>query len=260
MIPGPSITRWGISRPWPTRRAIEQDLLLARMIVAIYEHPVLREELTFRGGTCLHKIHLPRAWRYSEDLDFVRRTHGGIGPILDALRDVGTAVGLAVQGTKIGEHPRIVFRAQAEDDPSTRLRLKVEINTYETSPARRLIRLPFSVESDWFTGAAEILTFAPEELMATKLRALYQRKKGRDLFDLWLALTEMALPPEEILEGFAPYRPDGYTAETAIVNLEDKLADRLFRADLETLVGEWPDSYDIDSAANLVGAKLLSCI
>ena len=32
-------------------------------------------------------------------------------------------------------------------------------------------------------------TFKIDELMGTKLRALYQRTKGRDLFDLWLALT-----------------------------------------------------------------------
>lgn len=81
MIPAASITAWGVDRPWPTRAAIEQDLLLARLIVAIYQHPRLGEDLVFRGGTCLHQVHLPVPLRYSEDLDFVRRTHTGIGDL-----------------------------------------------------------------------------------------------------------------------------------------------------------------------------------
>jgi len=84
VIPAPSITAWAITRPWPSRMAIEQDLLLARTVIAIYDHPRLRDELVFRGGTCLNQVHLPAPRRYSEDLDFVRRTHSGIGVVLDA--------------------------------------------------------------------------------------------------------------------------------------------------------------------------------
>jgi predicted nucleotidyltransferase component of viral defense system len=47
----------------------------------------------------------------------------------------------------------------------------------------------FSVENQWFSGDCEITTYYLEELLGTKLRALYQRRKGRDLFDLWKALT-----------------------------------------------------------------------
>ncbi|MGH2469017.1 MAG: nucleotidyl transferase AbiEii/AbiGii toxin family protein [Chloroflexota bacterium] len=42
------------------------------------------------------------------------------------------------------------------------------------------------MKSPWFTGSADVPTFALEELLGTKLRALYQRRKGRDLFDLVL--------------------------------------------------------------------------
>lgn len=41
----------------------------------------------------------------------------------------------------------------------------------------------------WFTGKAEIATFSKEEMLATKLRALLQRDKGRDLIDLSHANT-----------------------------------------------------------------------
>jgi predicted nucleotidyltransferase component of viral defense system len=140
------------------------------------------------------------------------------------------------------------------------LRVKVEINTHESSPAMPLVQMPFSVDSAWFSGSAKVLTFAPEELVSTKLRALYQRKKGRDLFDLWLALVEMGLEPATIVAAFEPYRPVGYTRETATRNLEAKLDDESFRTDLDALVIEWPAGYDVDAAAALVIEQLFSLL
>ena len=91
MIPNAVVTAWGRDRPWPTRQQVEQDLLLARLIVDIFNHPYLGGELVFRGGTCLHQLRLAAPRRYSEDLDFVRRTHAGIGDVFDALRESATA-------------------------------------------------------------------------------------------------------------------------------------------------------------------------
>lgn len=113
MIPPAIITAWGQTRPWPTREQVEQDLLLARTMVEIYNHPVLRNELVFRGGTCLHQVHLPNPLRYSEDLDFVRRTHSPIGPTLDALREVASSIGLATRSTQVGKYPRITLQASS---------------------------------------------------------------------------------------------------------------------------------------------------
>lgn len=159
------------------------------------------------------------------------------------------------------------------------MRITVEMNTYETSPARPHVRLPFAIESPWWSGSVNVLTFEPAELVATKLRALYQRRKGRDLFDLWLALVHMHLDADEILECFVPYRPEGYTADTAIANLREHLGNQLFRRDLDPLVapsssgmmgvgqmgvtpmGAAEDSlairFDIDEAGELVIEELL---
>lgn len=57
------------------------------------------------------------------------------------------------------------------------MRIKVEINTYETRPARPLVRLPYIVDSAWWSGHADVQTFTAPELVATKLRALHQRRK-----------------------------------------------------------------------------------
>ena len=63
-------------------------------------------------------------------------------------------------------------------------------------------RKPFSLESPWGTAHRDIATFCLEELLGTKMRALYQRRKGRDLFDLWLGLTEGGADPHGIVECF----------------------------------------------------------
>jgi hypothetical protein len=132
------------------------------------------------------------------------------------------------------------------------------MNTHERSPAGALADVPHVVESSWWSGEAQIVTFAPEELIATKIRAMYQRKKGRDLFDLWLALTEMKLSPDAILAAYSPYAPEGLTANRAIRDLSSKVRDRGFRNDLVGLVDTWPDGYTVEGAAELVADQLLS--
>ncbi len=65
MIPAANITAWSHVAPWPTDDQVEQDLVLSRLIVEIANHPVIGDELVFRGGTCLHKLALPEPLRYS---------------------------------------------------------------------------------------------------------------------------------------------------------------------------------------------------
>ena len=254
MIPATAITAWGVQRPWPTPEQVEQDLLLSRAICAIASDEYLGDELVFRGGTALHKLHLDRPFRYSDDLDYVRRTAGGIVPLTQALTRLGTALGFKVN-TRISEHPKVYWRTTA--DSGVPLRIKIEINTHERSPVLSLIHHEHSVDSSWWTGGALVQTFQPAELVATKIRALYQRSKGRDLFDLWLALEHLQLDWAAILAAFSPYRPEGMTPARARDNLARRLAHRGFRTDLDPLVTAWPDGYALDTAAELIGTKLL---
>jgi predicted transcriptional regulator of viral defense system len=255
MIPLDAVTGWAVEHPWPTPVQVEQDLLLSRALCEIATDPYLGAELVFRGGTALHKLHLPRPYRYSEDLDYVRASGTGISEVTRALTALGERLGYTV-GTRIGEHPKVYWRgSSAQGIP---LRIKIEVNTHERSPALPHLRMGHRVASPWWTGHAEVLTFQPTELVATKIRALYQRSKGRDLFDLWLALQIAEIPPSDILGAFGPYRPNGLTAGVAIANLRAKLADRGFRADIDPLLVERPPDYDIDTAARLVTDVLLT--
>lgn len=159
--------------------------------------------------------------------------------------------------TRISTHPKMFLLAPFESG-SGRMRIKVEVNTFERSPARDLIRLGYDVDSDWFSGQAQVQTYQIAELVASKLRALYQRSKGRDLFDLWLAVTRLGVPPQELIDCFAGYRPYGYTPGLAIQNLRAKVENADFTGDLNGLLRERPDDYDVRQAADLIIAEVLS--
>lgn len=189
MIPMMNIIAWSHRAPWPEMRQVEQDLIVSRAIVEIFSDPHLRKQLRFRGGTALNKLHFPHPFRYSEDIDLVRTESGPIGPVLDRLRNVLEPWLGRANFDQSPVAPKLRFKVAAEDTASTaQIRLKLEINTAETTAYDPPRSAPFRVDNPWFTGAAEVMTFTTEEMLATKLRALLQREKGRDLFDLAHAL------------------------------------------------------------------------
>jgi predicted nucleotidyltransferase component of viral defense system len=185
MIPAMNIVAWGQSVPWAEQRQVEQDLIISRALVALFSDPFLRKELRFRGGTALNKLHFPRPLRYSEDIDLTRTSIGPIGPVLDAVRGVLEPWLGHANFDQSPVAPKLRFRVPAEDQASPApIRLKVEINTRETSAYDPPRAIAFKVNNPWFSGTAEIATFSSEEILATKLRALLQRDQGRDLIDL----------------------------------------------------------------------------
>jgi predicted nucleotidyltransferase component of viral defense system len=250
-----AITEWGKTHPWPAAEQIEQDLMLSRAIGEIANDDYLGNELVFRGGTALNKLFLGEASRYSEDLDYVRTSTGGISPLTSALTRIGERIGFKVT-TKITRHPKVYWKTVAQNNLP--IRIKIEMNTQERASALPIQSRDFSVDSKWWSGQACVQTYHPAELIATKLRALYQRSKGRDLFDIWVAMTELRLEPDEILTVFSTYRPERYSSSLAIANLDEKLKTQTFRIDLKSITSETPLGYDIDQAAELVKEILLS--
>ena len=257
MIPESDITKWGVDHPWSTREQIEQDLLLSQAICEIAGDSLLGNELVIRGGTAFHKLFLPKALRYSEDLDYVRSTAGGIGDILTQLKVLGEKLGYRAN-TQIGKHPKAFWKGTAES--GLPIKIKIEINTYERTPALPLIIVRHNVDAGFYASDAEVKVFQAEELVATKIRALYQRSKGRDLFDLWLAIETLGLEPARIIEAFEPYKPEGITAALVIRNLENKLESRQFLEDLSGLVVSKEINYQPGMAANLVIEKLINLL
>ena len=94
---------------------------------------------------------------------------------------------------------------ESEIPPVQQIRLKVEINCYEHFNVLGLTKVPFSVSNKWFSGSCEITTYHLDELIGTKIRALYQRKKGRDLYDLQIALQQKDINVDNVLKCYNAY-------------------------------------------------------
>ncbi len=193
MLPRADITRWRAVAPWADEDDVEQDLVITLALFDIFRDDELRSALAFRGGTALHKLHLPPAARYSEDIDLVQREPCPIGPTLSRLRRVLEWIGPARSET--GEHPKVTFRFETES--GSRRRIKVEINSHEHFG--HVVKRLFAVPDLPVGNSAVIPTYELDELLATKLRALYQRRKGRDLFDLWWAHQQADPDPARIV-------------------------------------------------------------
>lgn len=261
MIPEAFITEWSLRAPWPSMYQIEQDLILSRLTLELAQHPVLASELAFRGGTCLHHIYLDQPLRYSEDLDFVRTTNTPIGPILDAIRSVGAQIGLKTGRWKIGHKTsKLLFHAESTDRSGT-MRIKVEMNTRETDPWQPYAAMPYMVDSSWWHGSGKIRTFVLEEILATKMRALFQRKKGRDLFDLWIGFHVLDANLQDTADCFRHYVSENQiTGNQFERNLEAKLLNSDFHDDLEPLLVQKPTEYSVESAADFLIRELIGRI
>ena len=249
MIPRDYITEWRAQAPWVQDFQVEQDLVISRALVAIFSHPHLKDALAFRGGTALYKLHLKPPARYSEDIDLVQVNAEPAGLMMEALRLVLDPWLGKPQWKQSEGRVTFSYRFDSEDAPPIRLRLKVEVNSREHFSVYGITRVPFTVSSRWFEGDCEIGSYELEELLGTKLRALYQRKKGRDLFDLAVALEKPAVDPARIVTAFSEYMDRGGHHITRALfeqNFQEKLRDPQFNADISPLLAS---AYKWDSAA-----------
>ena len=263
MIPRDFILEWRERAPWPQDFQVEQDLIISRALVEIFSNPLLHDALAFRGGTALYKLHLKAAARYSEDIDLVQTRPVAAGPMMDALRDVLNLWLGKPQWKQTDGRITFVYRINSEDTPPVPLRLKVETNTREHFSVFGLKEIPFAVESRWFAGACSVHTYELDELLGTKLRALYQRKQGRDLFDLAIALKHSAVDPRRVVAAFAEYmRRENKTVSRAQFeqNVFRKLRDHEFNADIGPLLAFRENPWDTAGEAAVISSRLIELL
>jgi predicted nucleotidyltransferase component of viral defense system len=154
MIPKADIIAWRQFAPGVTDAQVEQDLIINRVLVAIFKSTLLAEQLAFRGGMALHMLYV---------------------------------------------------------------------------------------------------------VLATKLRALYQRRKGRDLFSLWLGITEGKEDVDKIIPVFKHYmETEGQTVKSMNYekNLQEKMSHRGFLSDLNPLLPA-DTKYDVQDAYHCVRGKII---
>ena len=252
------LLEWAQQFPWSRSEQVEQDLLISRAVVAIYSDPYLAERLAWRGGTALYKLYLKPQPRYSEDIDLVLIHPEPMGPILDRLREVLSFVpDMQAKGKRYNHVLKLRFVSEANAIPC---RIKVEINCNEHFTELGFAKVPFKVESSWFSGACEVTAYRFEEMLGTKFNAVFGRKKTRDLFDMDFVFKHSSPDVETVLKCWRRYKKElGEELPSwreFVLNVEDKLKDLEYRHGMDALLR--PDvEFDPDAAWSLMREKIV---
>lgn len=259
MIARSYIEEWREFAPWVDNSQVEQDLILERCLIEIFNDPYLNEHLAFRGGTALHKLFFQKPVRYSEDIDLVQINAIQVGTILTHLRKVLSFI----EGKVTVDHgPSMValnFQYLSEMEPIKKMKVKIEINCREHFNVLGYRNFEYVSRSSWYKNSAGIRTYKIEELLGTKLRALYQRNKGRDLFDIGYTMENLNPDPVKIVNTFKEYLAFNglsVTYKEFMQNLENKMNNVDFVKDISGLIRPGIH-YQIDKLYQLVKLELI---
>ena len=123
-----------------------------------------------------------------------------------------------------------------------------------------LKEIPYKVENGWFSGECNLTGYELEELLGTKMRALYQRRKGRDLFDLYWAMIHQDVNTEKLISCYKTYMEYSVgkppSQKQFLANMEEKLLDREFMEDIHAVLKPVAE-YDNGKAWELVKKRLV---
>ena len=180
-------------------------------------------------------------------------------PIIDELRTVLSFLGEPRIRQKANNNT-LRFSYNSEIPPVIPLKLKVEINCREHFSVLGYLKKPFQMQNGWFSGNTIIKTYSLNEMMGTKLRALYQRKKGRDLFDIYKTLSIGLLDTKKVLHSYREYMEFVVeyvpTKKEYLLNLESKISDPEFQNDIAAILST-VENYNINTAYKIVVDKLI---
>jgi predicted nucleotidyltransferase component of viral defense system len=263
MIPRAYIFEWQQSAPWQTNAQVEQDLIIERALIELFSNDMIRENLAFRGGTALHKIFLKPQARYSEDIDLVQINPGPIKPVMQEILKALSFLGTKRTTKQNLRMNTMFYRFETEIPPVIPSRLKIEINCREHGAFFGLNTVAHQLKSSWFAGNAVINSYHIEELLGTKLRALYQRNKGRDLFDLWYAITNLNPDCDKVVYCFKKYmetfNEQQLSQAVFMDNLDKKMLDPDFLGDTKGLLRP-QIAYNQQIAYNTIKTNLIEKI
>lgn len=154
----------------------------------------------------------------------------------------------------------LVYRFNSEG--GIPLKLKVEVNCREHYTIYGVQNIKYAMDSEWYSGEVLISTYDLTELLGTKMRALYQRRKGRDLFDIWFAISQTNTDTNKIINAWRFYMENEHhtvSQQEFLDNMEKKISDQDFLSDIQGLLKP-KLSYDIAVAYNFVKTELLEKI
>lgn len=221
-------------------------MIISKALCDLFSAPGLEGKIAFRGGTAINKFLFQTPMRYSEDIDLVQLQGEPIKPTVDAMREALDWLGKP-SFSQSRHSMRLVYAFKPEVEEAATLKLKVEMNTRDHESLYGIVLMPFAMDNPWNRAEVQLATYTPDELFSTKLRALLQRDKGRDLFDLHHGLEQLTLDPAKVVSGFEHYlAQQGLSISRA--NAEQRMLRKLTGSLVEDIAPLLPPSVRFDEA------------
>ncbi len=185
------------TREWGLREdVVEKDYVIGWALWGIGSDPRLSSSWAFKGGTCLKKCYI-ETYRFSEDLDFTVLPGGPVetGDVLPILRDVferiyeESGVDFREREPVVRMRPdgrsaegRIYYRGPRNAPTFASIRLDLTISEQVVCPT--VLRAIAHAYPDTLPAPATVRCYGFEEVFAEKLRAMGERSRPRDLYDI----------------------------------------------------------------------------
>ncbi len=230
---------------------VEKDYVLGWLLAGISANEALAKHWVFKGGTCLKKCYF-ETYRFSEDLDFTITEEGQIdeGFLLAAFRDISAWIyeesGIEIPADqirfKIFEFPggkyaegRVYYVGPLQQRRNL-ARIKFDLTSKEKlvlAPVTREVHHPYSDRPE---AGIQILSYCFEEVFAEKVRALAERERPRDLYDVVHLYRHDEIHPDRSVV------MSTLREKCAFKNIPVPTTESLMRPDArEKLVAEWED-------------------
>ncbi len=193
-------------------------------------------KLVFKGGTCLYKIY--QLNRFSEDLDFTAtrnfRNEEFFNrlPYFFKLLNINTHI----KTEKFGNSLNIYLDCngplyEGRKETSRTVILNISFRERVILPAIRAQYLPSYKEVRPF----DIFAMSESEILAEKIRAIYTRKKARDVYDLWYLIKVKSVKPDiSLIKKKLSRAETTFSQDTLLAKIEEKR--RSWDNDLAALV------------------------
>jgi predicted nucleotidyltransferase component of viral defense system len=200
------VAEWQLSHA-----VIEKDYVLGWLLWGIGSDPTLRDAWVFKGGTCLKKCYF-ETYRFSEDLDFTILPGGPVTPehVLPVLEGIlarvaeASGIDFSVRAPMVRTRPNgtsaegaVYYRGPLAAPMAARIKLDLTADEpVVRPPVLRTITHPYP---DPLPGPANVRCYSFDELFAEKIRAMAQRCRPRDLYDIVNLYRHRDLHPEPVL-------------------------------------------------------------
>lgn len=217
----------------------EKDYLIDICLLSISRRT--KDELIFKGGTSLYKFY--KLDRFSEDIDFTARRKFNVNLLLKRIISDMKLFGVEAMirdKKKVLNSFLINLRIKGplyNGKPQSYSKIGIDINLKSSVDLEPMNAKYSPIYSD--LPPFSLLIMQEKEILAEKVRAILERDKARDVYDLWFLLREGVEFNSDLVRTKLKYYNEKWSKNKFIKKLEEKK--KIWKTELMPLITDIPE-------------------